>query len=363
MRATRLLLAPSLIVVAAWTGPGLAAAPTSRPDAEGAYKALVEAYLHGKWDALGDAAKAAERIQGLMTPQQRQDIAYIRKAAAECHPPWWTNCKSTSKVSFKASIWDRPVSVNYVPADKAGWTANADTHRKTISVVVSWNPAQVDETKPLEGELKRYEATSGDIAELTIWYHLGTNFVLSCLPLDQLVAMYADHKLLFDHFQDFLALQTAVYHTGPRARLTMLMLQLGPAGLRSDRESQVRASRAFGSMWLAEVLTDPTKWPNVHLPATAPEKDVEETMITNLYANVAADWTLAEDKALRELIRNFVTTKADQVLRTRGEITLANKLSFKLQAPDDRELQKKRDAWIVERVNKLAEAKSGQKNP
>jgi hypothetical protein len=57
-----------------------------------------------------------------------------------------------------------------------------------------------------------------------------------------------------------------------------------------------------------------------------------------------ANWTLAEDRAMRELVHKVIATKGDAIFRGRGDVPLPNNLSFKLMVSEDRELQKKRDA-------------------
>jgi hypothetical protein len=348
---------------AATTSSAPAKLAALKAEVEECHKKAVEVYMRGKWDALPAALKAAERQPTLLTPQQRLDLAYMRRTAAEFRPTWWNSCKSSVKVSFQARIWDRPITANFVPADKPGWSANADTHRKTITVTISWQPGMVDDTKEVEGELaKRHGLASGDIGELLVWLHLGYNYMLNALPLDQVTLLFTDHKLLFDHVQDFYALLTCVYHCSPRARLATFMLELGPLGIKSDRESQVRAACAMGSIFISEVLADPSKWPSVHLPPTVPDKNVEQATIAYVLENLDAGWSLAEDRAFRELIHNFMTAKGEQVLRGRGEVVLPSKLTLKLVATDDRDLQKKRDAWVAERLTKAGERKPDKKN-
>jgi len=81
-------------------------------------------------------------------------------------------------------------------------------------------------------------------------------------------------------------------------------------------------------------------------------------VIVQAYMN--GQWTgLAEDRALRELIGNFFRKNAEGVLRRKGEVPLPNKLSLKLLAVADRELQAKREAWVTAQLAKVPAEQKG----
>jgi hypothetical protein len=75
-----------------------------------------------------------------------------------------------------------------------------------------------------------------------------------------------------------------------------------------------------------------------------------------MYRNMSPDWTFAEDVALRTLVLDFIKRQGENVLRSRGTITLPNRLQFKLAAGEDRDLRKARDAWVKEKLQAAIDA-------
>jgi len=45
-----------------------------------------------------------------------------------------------------------------------------------------------------------------------------------------------------------------------------------------------------------------------------------------------------------------IRTQGQQVLRTKGQVRLVNKLSAHIMEPDDREAQQRRNRWVAERL-------------
>lgn len=341
----------AVLLAAAFAAP---AAAVENKTALETYTDALNAYMRGNWDAFADAMKSAEKTTGL-SAQEKSDLAYMKKSAAEFRPAWWSSCRSTEKTSFPVKVWERPFVANFIPADADGHNANVDQKKRTVTITVSWSPSMVDDDRA--GDLDphhKYGFVRGDMGELAVWRRLGINYFLASLPYDTLLTMAKDNRMLLDQVQEFIACMTAAYYNTPRARL--LLLQLLPQYLgKSGAEPLDRSCTAIGAMFLSEVLSEPAKWPSVLLPSTVPSKHVEEETIKHALVNIDPKWTLAEDRAFREIIRNFMTAKADSLLRNRGEITLSNKLTLKILAADDRDLVKKRDAWIAEKLKKRAQ--------
>ena len=84
---------------AATTSSAPARLAALKAEVEECHKKAVEVYMRGKWDALPAALKAAERQPTLLTPQQRLDLAYMRRTAAEFRPTWWNSCTTASLMS------------------------------------------------------------------------------------------------------------------------------------------------------------------------------------------------------------------------------------------------------------------------
>lgn len=337
--------------------------PVSEKDAQAqaaaqeAYAKIVADYLKGEWPAFNDEMKVSGKHSRFLTPAQRQDLVYMRTAAPEFRPPWWDNCKKTSNVSFTAKIWGREFAANYMPSELLGMQAPVGILNGKLIVVVSWKPSLVDNPKAVDGYMaKRFNLTRGDLGEAMVWHELGHNYISLNLPLNAVIELYNDHSLLFAHLQEFYADMTALYHAGPKARLTTLLFRIDAIEEDSEDECHARSAMAIASLLLANILPDLSKWPSVHLPPAVPDKDVERQTALYVYDHLDPNWSLGEDKALREIVKKFIFDKGEQVLRGKGDVQLPNRLSYKLMASEDRDWQKKRDAWVAEQLKKAIDA-------
>lgn len=325
------------------------------------YKQAVDAYMSGKWNALETFLKDSKKYQinSYMTRRQRADLMYVRKAAKEHRPKWWKKCRSSSNTSFPARIWNKKFIANYMPTESIGFAAPIDIHKGRIRVIVSWQPNLVDNPKPAKGFLaKRYGIKKGDIGEVVVWHELGHNFIMHFSDPKNVITLFRKHFMMYLHIQEFCSDMTALYHCSPRARLATLLIRLDSLEWYREVECHARGAHGIGAILLTHFLEKPDKWPSIHLPPEVPKEDVERKTIIYVYEHIDPKWTLAEDKALRELVKKFMWSKAKFVLRKKGEIRLANGLKFKLMATDDRDHQPKRDAWVTEKLK--AAIKSGR---
>jgi hypothetical protein len=117
-------------------------------------------------------------------------------------------------------------------------------------------------------------------------------------------------------------------------------------------DPHTRAAHAIGSLLLSHILADPARWPNFRLPTEVPKQDIERNAILYVYKHVAPGYTLAEDRALRELVGQFIRKQGGSVLRKKGLLELPSGLEFKLLTSEDRTNQPKRDAWVKARLEK-----------
>ncbi len=351
--------------------PKATSAPVSKPASapavvltptQEAIAKVTAAYMKNDLGPFTEAHKAALKIADL-TPAQRQDLLYMRNAMNDFHPAWWPNCRSSVNVSFQATIWGKGFSANYMPLDTLGFQAPVDIKNGKIVVVVAWKPSMVDSPKPGEGFFcERFGVTKGDIAEAIVWHELGHNYVTNFLPLDVVIKLYNDHMQIFETVQEFYGDMSALYHSSPKARLTTMAMRISGIDENREEEAHNRASQGIGSLILANWLMDPNKWPNVHFPAAVPDTDAERKTLMYCYGQLDSNWSFSEDRALRELIKKYIETKGDSVLRSKGEIQLPNKLSFKMIATDDRELQKKRDKWVADQLKLIIDSGRADKN-
>jgi hypothetical protein len=175
--------------------------------------------------------------------------------------------------------------------------------------------------------------------------------------------LYMKYEMLFSSLQEFYADMTALYHSSPLARRVAMISRIEELEDYRDTEPHARAAHAVASLILAQVLANPGKWPSFHLPNEVPKEDIERNTIVYMYENLDPNWTLAEDKALRESINQFMRAYGEQVLRKKGEVPLPNKLFFTLTATDDRDHKPKRDAWAKEQLEKAIKAGQTDKAP
>lgn len=113
----------------------------------------AKAYLNSRWTELKEALPAASRHTTRMTAQQRADLVYIRNTAPTFRPAWWKACKSTTEAKFRATIWGRSMVIDYTPSDHMSIAPRVDNQRMKVALKLSWNPSQVDSSKPAAGSL------------------------------------------------------------------------------------------------------------------------------------------------------------------------------------------------------------------
>jgi hypothetical protein len=344
-----------VLCVSAGVGAAPGANAEARRKATAAYDKVAEAYLNSRWAELKEAEKQAGRCAKHMTPRQRAELVYVRKTAPAFRPGWWTACKSTKQAKFRATIWGRSMVVDYAPADKPTILPWVDHQRRKVALKLSWNPSLVDNTTPKAGSLARkHHVTEGDLGEAMVWQQIGCSYMTECLPLMTVVELHNNHKHVYWHLLYFYGNLTSMYHCGPKARRTAMLMYASEMQQKASAEGFVRACRAISALFLTKVLADPSKWPSVNLPHSVPTGQVEEKTGIHAFQNVEPTWTIAEDRAWREALLAFFRVNRERALRGRGRLILPNKTLFMLMEPDDRKYQAKRDAWVTERLEKAS---------
>lgn len=315
---------------------------------------LQKAYMAGDWDKLERLHTAAKRQSAFLTPGQRKDLIYIQRAAAAYRPKWWRYVTRASNTTFTARIWGREFKANFIPSNALGGQAPIGIEGGKLINVVTWRPQMIDDPDELKGWLaKKHGITKGHAAEAIVWHELGHNYVSNFLPLKHVLELYRNHSIIYFHLQEFYADMTSLYHSDPPARRLAMMFRTDSLEANDTRDPHVRAGHAIGAMILAEVLSDPSKWPSFHLPKKTPPKDPERVCILHLWDHLDPGWTFAEDKAIRSLVYEFIRRKGKLVLTSRATVFLDNGLRFKLPLGEDREHQKKRNAWVVEKLKAI----------
>lgn len=336
---------------------GQTEAPAPSSEGQAAYDKLVETYLRGPREDLAESLKQATRLVVQLNPKQRQEVDYIRRTSAAERPSWWESTKSPANVSFVSVIWDKKITANYMPSEDLGAQAPIDIKGGRLVNIVTWRPALVDSPKAAKGALAtRLGITDGHIGEVIVWHELGHNLISTMLTAQQAIELYTSYRMLYMHLQEFFADVTAIYHATPRARLTAMLSRLDSLDEFDENEPHARAAYAIGVLFMTDVLANPANWPSVHLPPAVPETEAERLTLIYLYEHIDAGWTLAEDKALRDLAYRTVKVQGDTIFRAKGVIPLPNKLTVCLMAAQDRPHMAKREAWVKESLKKAIDA-------
>ncbi len=338
-------------------------APTTRPltpaemaakEAMECYERIATCYLNSQLDKAKAELKLSGRHMAKMTPQARKDLMYLRRALPTYRPVWWKNCRSSSNVSFRAKIWNRSFTANYMPSSSFGFQAPVGIKDGEIQVIVSWQPNMVDNPGAFNGPFAEgRNLTRANVVEAIIWHELGHNYITKFLPLQHVITLYNEHHMLFTHLQEFYADMTTLYHASPRAALAMLWTRVSSLRYYSEAECHDRASHAIGALLLADMLSKPDKWPSIHFPPKVPESRIELNTLVYALDKLDPKWSIGEDQALRVMVKKFIFSQGEKVLRSRGTLVLPNRQSFKLMATDDRDLQVKRDAWVAGRLKAI----------
>ena len=55
----------------------------------------------------------------------------------------------------------------------------------------------------------------------------------------------------------------------------------------------------------------------------------------------------------REMVKTMIRTQGEKILRSKGRMTLSNKLKARIMEPDDREYLARRNEWVAERLKSV----------
>lgn len=317
------------------------------------YILVRDHYLNCEWEALEIALKDLPQHLKDLSAWQREDLSWVQKTYPDYRPKWWKSTKSPSNVSFQFQLWGKTLTANYVPSSELGLQAPVDVDPRTnkLRVIVTWRPHFIDSTLHATGKLAEInKILLADVGEVIVWHELGHNFITTGFPANQVMDAYQNHLMLFKCVQEFFADMSALSHTSPKARRTALMFRLEELENNDLAEAHTRGAYGIGSLLLATILMNPEKWPNCHLPPAVPEGDVERLTIMYLYEHFDKNWSIGEDRAIKELAINFVKKNGDAVFKKKGEIQLPNGLKFNMMAAQDNELKGPRDQWVAEKL-------------
>ena len=331
----------------------------AKAEAMAQYKRILECYKSGTLDEVTNEIRKITRQKHFLPRTAQSDLAYIPRTLKAYRPLWWKNMRSSSNVSFKATLWGRTLTANFMPSEMLGGMRPVEIRNGKLMVIVSWRPSMIDNPKPAKGYLaERHKLTKAAIGEAIGWHELGHNYISYFLPLKHVMELYENHERLYYHLQEFYADMTSLYHCSPGGRMALLFTRVDGLERYDESGEHDRAAHAIGALILANVMAYPNKWPSFHFPPKVPDKEIELNTIFYLYEQIDPNWTINEDKAFRLIVQKFISTYGSKVLRMKGMVTLPNRLSFMLMVSDDRTHQKKRDAWVQKKLESLI--KSGR---
>ena len=301
----------ALVAANAWAAVG--EKPKTR-DAEMAassdqYQRICDDYLSGNWQDLEPALRNGKALAGL-SAEQRAELAAIRKAVGEGRPPWWQMCKAGRRGPLRPVVWGRALDLRFDPGGKSGVRMNSTGNRVTLTV--SWAAADMDNPQHAE-----HGFSKGDLADLGLWSTLGMARCWSELAPQALAGLSEEGKARLFRYLDFRGNVTALYYGTPKSRRWGEFLYLLAWNKKYAQMPNVNARKAAGAMFLAEVLSEPSKYPSLPLPKSPAAENTEERLAEH-YRNWIEKhgWTVAEDLAMRKAIQSFALANDEGVLRT-----------------------------------------------
>lgn len=314
------------------------------------YELIVQQYMTGKWEALDATIKTQAKEIGKFTPAQRQDLTYIKQSVLESRPAWWKPIKSGEKQDFRADVWGRAMNLTFDPKGKGvetKWEGNK------IQVSVTWSAGDMDNPDHAEHGFSKAE-----LNHLNVFATLGMAAAWTAIPPQTFSQISTEEQkaLLWQSF-DFHGNVTGVYYGTPRARQWGIWLYLHSYQEKYQQMSNINARKAVAVAFLMEVLANPKKYPSIKLPDKLDSDKAEEKLALAVHVPMEKQgWTLAEDKTIRQAIRNF-TAANERVLQNGGAVTLPNGLGLLLDPKADEPLRVKRDAWFKKQFDKAKDAK------
>ncbi len=332
----------------AWAA-GRAAKSKGADDAKASsdsFQRICKAYLDGAWEDLEKDLQPGKDPPGLAT-EQREELEAIRKAVAECRPAWWQSCKANAKGPIHPVVWGRKLDLTYEPGE-LGLKMNYGADH--IAITVSWVATEMDSR-----EKGGHGVTRGAGSDFYLWYTLGTAHTWTQISVQSLTNLSEKDRLALGRYQCFRSGLTAFYYTTPEARRLAAYVFCSTWPKHYEKEDAY-PRKANGAMFLAEVLTDPAKYPSLPMPKNIPADGAEEKL-ADLYCDWVQKhgWTVAEDIALRKAIHKFAETNTDtRSLPKLQLVTLPNDLKISLDPAGDEKLRPLRDAWLKKQFDKAS---------
>ena len=313
-----------------------AAPPAAAP---GSFKELSDLYLQGKLEDFSAALSGFS--DAALTPAEKTDLAYLKKAYAECRPAWWSLAKQGKPTQIDARVFNDPCSFAFDPKVKG---VSFTQKGGDFSITIGWPANDMD--NPGQAE---HGYTKGELADLGVWMNLGMAETWSA-NRTLLTTLKPEQNKDFQRYIDFRGCLSGVYGSAPRARRWGLFLFMLNYMGKYDPGVTIAGRRAIGALFIEEVVSHRSQYPSIKYPADM--KDATEEKLAGHFRGAIEQhgWTLAEDRSLREALLTFADANKD-IFKTQ-KLIYPNKLEGSLDPDADKPLRAKRDAWLKEQLAK-----------
>jgi len=318
-------------------------ATTQATDPSGVYQQITAEYIAAQWDKL-PAEFAKTRDIAAMTKDQQADVTYIKQAMADGRAAWWDAVKKGTKTPIPYRIWFKNINATFDPALTPGQIQMQSNAAGVVAVSMFWQTSDMDSPDQAE-----HGFTKGDLAYVGIWGALETANLFTTLN-QKLAGLSQADKLKFERLEQFRATVAAAYYGTPRARRWAAFLSCDAyLGSHLTAENFI-PRRPFAVFLEEEIVSHPTKYPSIRLPRNQKAETVESTLANNLMNQFErTTLTFAEDKALRDAIKDFSLANGTQIFDT-GKMTLPSKLPMALDPDQDGNGAVARGQWLIDEI-------------
>jgi hypothetical protein len=311
-------------------------ATASAASSSAIYQQAVDQYLACKWDDLERTLSQNRAALAQLTPEQTADLDYLKQSVAESRPAWWPYIKEGKRYAFRATLWSRPLAAIYDPSIKSN--VNLQSANGKLTLLVNWPATDMD--NPAHAE---HGFSKADLTSLGLWGILESGRVWATLGPEKLVNLSELQKAELQQYLQFRSTLGGIYYGTPRARRWGCFLALDVLTDHYATNAGLAYRKPVAAMLIAEIVAHPDHYPSLRLPPAATTE--KEFGIALLRQFERTTLTLAEDRFLREAVKDFANANGNAILNA-GIVTLPSKLTASLELKADIPLAQAREAWL-----------------
>ncbi len=328
-------------IFAATTQAAAPVAPDKSADSSNSalHDEILSKYMTGDWDDLEKQITSQEKDIEKLPKDQLADVRYIVSALSDCHPKWWDLTKAGGKGVIHPSVWGRQAEMLF--QNDESFHLNISSGPGGTQVSIYWPADQMESTAPGE-----HGFSKGDLAGVPIWGQIEQAAIDSSITPQRINQLEGTSKAAFDRYGGFEQLVTAAYYGKPRTRQWAFFLGLDAYFGDHMTESGFIPRKPVGAMFIAEIVGHPKQYPDFRLPSAVDPNTAENRLANGLFLEIGnARLSFAEDKALRDAVKQFAAANGSSVLNT-GRVTLSNKQIVSLDPAQDAAPVEKRNKWL-----------------